>query len=113
MTFKSFSRLPLLLRSTALLALVALIALGVAAGPNLVNAQEETAWAIGDYLVVNTDALNLRDDASTGGSVLAVLETGATAIITDGPVSADGYTWYYITSDAGDGWVAGELLAPA
>jgi uncharacterized protein YgiM (DUF1202 family) len=76
-----------------------------------VTVASDLGLEIGASVYVDTDGLNLRDDAGTSGSVLAVFETGAAATILDGPVSADGYTWYYVTSDAGDGWVAGDYLA--
>ena len=81
-----FTRYSLLVRSTAVLAVVALIALGVAAGPRLVDAQNDTSWAIGDSLVVNTDALNLRSDATTDADVIAVLATGDAVTITGNPI---------------------------
>ena len=40
-----------------------------------------------------------------------VLDTGASATIVDGPVDADGYSWYEVSTAAGDGWVDGEYLA--
>ncbi len=69
--------------------------------------------AIGDAAVVADGRLNVRSDATVGGDILAVLETGATGTILDGPIVADGYSWYQIETDAGTGWVAGEFLALA
>lgn len=76
-----------------------------------VTLSSDLGFSSGDAVYVNTDALNLRADATVDGEVLAVLETGAAGTIADGPVSADGYTWYYVSTDAGSGWVAGEYLA--
>jgi uncharacterized protein YgiM (DUF1202 family) len=101
----------MLIRSTAVLAVVALIALGIAAGPHLAGAQDDTAWAVGDSLVVDTDALSLRSDASIDADVLAVLETGAAVAITGDAVTVGGYDWYPVDTDSGSGYVAGEFLS--
>lgn len=70
-----------------------------------------TAFAIGDAATVATDALNLRDDATIGGNVVATLDTGAAATSLDGPLTVDGYAWWQVSTDAGTGWVDGEYLA--
>lgn len=108
-----FGSAQILIRTTAVLAVVALVALGVAAGPRLVGAQDATGFVAGDALVVNTDALNLRADAALDAEVIAVLATGAAVSVVDGPISADGYSWYQVETDAGSGWVAGEFLGTA
>lgn len=99
-----------LLRSTALLALVAIAAFGFVAGPNLVGAQDASGYVAGDALVVNTDALNLRADATVDAEIIATLETGAAVTIVAGPYDADDYVWYQVDTDAGSGYVAGEFL---
>jgi len=99
-----------LIRSAAGLAIVASVAFGVAAGPSLVTAQTAASASIGDSLVVNTDALNLRETASASGIIDAVLYTGDAVTIVDGPVSADGYDWYQVSTADGTGWVDGEYL---
>jgi N-acetylmuramoyl-L-alanine amidase len=74
-------------------------------GPN-------AAFGIGETVVVNGDELNLRSEPSLNGSVVAQLPLGKEAVITGGPVEADGYSWYQITLTGThpDGWVAGEHL---
>ncbi|MCC6791760.1 MAG: SH3 domain-containing protein, partial [Thermomicrobiales bacterium] len=63
--------------------------------------------------------LNYRTDPSTGGDVIEVLADGTEGAILDGPVYADGYTWYqlgvpgYGPDGETPGWVAGEYLAQA
>lgn len=75
-------------------------------------------FEIGD-LVVTTTALNYRTEPSLDAAVVKVLSTGTQGGILDGPVSADGYTWYqlglpgYGPDGATPGWVAGEFLTPA
>jgi uncharacterized protein YgiM (DUF1202 family) len=100
-----------LLGSAAMLALVAAVAFGFMAGPSLVTAQSATTFAAGDALVVNTDALNLRAGASISDAVDAVLYTGDAVTVVSGPVSADGYNWYQVSTASGTGYVDGEYLA--
>jgi uncharacterized protein YraI len=75
--------------------------------------QSTGSFSAGDDVVVNTDALNLRSRASLSGSVRAVLLTGEELTIEDGPVEADGFTWYEVDGARGSGWVAGEYLIRA
>jgi len=69
-------------------------------------------FGIGETVVVNGDELNLRSEPSLSGTVVAQLPLGKEAVITGGPVEADGYSWYQITLTGThpDGWVAGEHL---
>lgn len=70
------------------------------------------ALEVGAAALDNTDALYLRDDATVAGSVLATLATGDTMTVVDGPVVADGYTWFQLEAAVGTaGWVVGEFLA--
>lgn len=69
------------------------------------------AFAAGDAVVVADGPLNLREAAGTDADVVAEIDTGAPLEITDGPVSADDYSWYEVTTaDDESGWVAGEFL---
>ena len=69
-------------------------------------------FLVGDEAVVNTDAVNVRDDATLSGTTLATLVTGDTMTVLDGAVSADGYTWFEVeVADGTTGWVVGEYLA--
>jgi Bacterial SH3 domain len=69
----------------------------------------------GEPVVVDAggDGLYLRADATLNAGVIAVLTDGTGATVVDGPISADGYTWYQVDVDADGttGWVAGEYLA--
>lgn len=65
---------------------------------------------IGDLVMVDTDALNIRDDAGLDANVLDTLTYGFTASVIAGPIYADGYTWYEISTSAITGWVAGGYL---
>jgi uncharacterized protein YgiM (DUF1202 family) len=68
---------------------------------------------VGDEIVVDTDSLNMRRDAGVKGSVMAVLWHGVTGTVIDPAVTRDGYTWYRIETDEGDGWVVETFLADA
>lgn len=67
-------------------------------------------FAVGALVYVTTDALNLRAEASAAGEVLAVLLTGESARIVEGPVTQDGTVWYRIESPRGTGWSAAQYL---
>ena len=61
--------------------------------------------------VRTTASLNVRATASTSGTLLGSQPTGATGTITQGPTTADGYTWWYVDyANAPDGWSAGNWL---
>jgi uncharacterized protein YgiM (DUF1202 family) len=70
-------------------------------------------FSIGDQVMVNTDALNLRSGQGTDADVVDVLPYGTMVIITGLPAtgSDDGYDWYQVGVHAGEsGWVVGEYL---
>jgi uncharacterized protein YgiM (DUF1202 family) len=71
-------------------------------------------FAPGDELVADTDALNLRNGPSTDSDVIAVMPTGTSMTVTDGPRNRGGYVWYKVrTSDYGTGWCVDAYLARA
>jgi uncharacterized protein YgiM (DUF1202 family) len=85
------------------------LGIGWAAGEFLVEASD--AIEVGDTVSVVDGNLNLRDDAGLDAEVIDVLPDGTQLEVTDGPVSADGYTWFEVANDDfGPGWVAGEFL---
>lgn len=68
-------------------------------------------FAIGDAIRVSVEDLNFRADAGLDAEVLDTLDLDALFLVQDGPVSADGYTWYQVFNYYyGEGWVAGELM---
>jgi N-acetylmuramoyl-L-alanine amidase len=73
------------------------------------------SFAIGDTVYVDTDVLNVRSGPGTGYAVIDSLSTGDQGEVIDGPVNADGYTWYEVNYSFGgySGWVAGEFLSYA
>lgn len=55
--------------------------------------------------VTAPNGLNLRAAATTGGNLIVQLATGQVVTILDGPISADGYTWWRLDDGAGNvGW---------
>jgi uncharacterized protein YgiM (DUF1202 family) len=71
-----------------------------------------TGFDIGDSAVVDTPRLNFRAGPGLDYDVIEVITGGASVVITDGPVSADGYHWYELELENGDtGWSIGEGLA--
>lgn len=83
---------------------------GWVAGELLSLVSGPPAIEIGDLVMVATDELNIRSDAGLDSDLLDTLTNGFTASVIDGPVSADGFTWYEIETDAITGWVAGGYL---
>lgn len=69
-------------------------------------------FAIGDIVAVDSVNLNVRSGPGTGYAVIDTLYAGDQSVVLDGPVSADGYTWYQVSYSYGGytGWVAGEFL---
>ena len=67
-----------------------------------------------DVVRVIDGELNLRASAGLGAEIIAILPDGAWVEILDGPVDADGYAWYRVSSSRfGTGWCAGRYLAPS
>jgi uncharacterized protein YgiM (DUF1202 family) len=62
------------------------------------------AFEIGDVVEVTTDVLNLRSSPSLSGSVLGQMPNGTQGTVTDGPETANGYTWWQLDTSYGTGW---------
>lgn len=62
--------------------------------------------------VVNTDGLALRARASPSqqSEIVARFSAGSRLTIVEGPVEADGYVWWRVHADAGEGWCAAAFL---
>jgi len=56
------------------------------------------------------DCLNFRDEPSTSAEALSCQLDGTRGEVLDGPVEADGITWWELE---GLGWASAEFLAPA
>jgi uncharacterized protein YgiM (DUF1202 family) len=102
----------LLVRSMAVIAITLTFTAGIfsAAIPRVAA---ESSIAAGQAVMVVDGSLNLRANPTTSAAILRVFPDGFTMTVTDGPVAADGYTWYQVAfheGSTGDGWVAGEYL---
>jgi uncharacterized protein YgiM (DUF1202 family) len=88
---------------------------GWVAGDYLTLESTGGGFAIGDLVVVDSGPLNVRSGPGTGYAVIDSLSTGDQGEVIDGPVNADGYTWYEVNYSYGgySGWVAGEFLSYA
>jgi hypothetical protein len=56
------------------------------------------------------DCLHVHDQPAIAAPVSACIPDGTTAIVAEGPVQADGYTWWWLN---GLGWVAADYLLPS
>lgn len=70
-----------------------------------------TGWFRGTPVHVTSDGVNLRSGPGLGNAVVGNFSTGTNGIIQDGPRSADGYSWYNLTIDGINGWMAADFLA--
>jgi hypothetical protein len=67
-------------------------------------------WAAGAY-VRTTAVLNIRSTPSITSSRLGRQPVGSQGTVLEGPVVADGFSWYKVDYDTGpDGWSAGSYL---
>jgi uncharacterized protein YraI len=76
---------------------------------------QESDYAIGASVAVASETLTYRAAPSVDAAALLVLMQGERGTITAGPVIADGYTWYELSTvdySGTPGWVAGEFLTP-
>ncbi len=74
--------------------------------------EADAGFSVGDGVRVAVDGMNLRADAGLDADVLDTMDIDSLLLVEDGPVVADGYTWYQVFNYYyGTGWVAGELLA--
>ena len=86
---------------------------GWVAGDFLSLASTGGGFAVGDIVAVDSARLNVRSGPGTGYAIIDTLNSGDQGVVLDGPVSADGYTWYQVNYSFGGytGWVAGEFLS--
>ncbi len=74
----------------------------------------EGGFYLNDYATVEDGPLNLRSTASSSGTILTSLPTGASIFINSvTPVYANGQTWFNVSYNSFTGWAAGSYLAPA
>lgn len=81
--------------------------------PAAEEAVEPGVLAVGGAAMVTDDGVNVRGNPTTTAEVLTSLSAGQQVTILDGPVEADGFTWWEVAvSDDSQGWVAGDFLEP-
>ncbi len=70
--------------------------------------------SVGLVVYTNDDYVRMRAEATTSGEVIEELRTGTELTIMDGPVTADGYEWWQVTTASGaTGWVVDTFLSLA
>ncbi|HEX3049218.1 MAG TPA: SH3 domain-containing protein, partial [Aggregatilineaceae bacterium] len=59
--------------------------------------------------VIHNDTLNVRGEATLNGEILEKLDDGAVVTLIEGPVAAEGYSWWRVrTADGVEGWAVEE-----
>ena len=69
------------------------------------------AFAIGESLFVKEDMINLRDQPTLRGTIVGSVNFMNEVSIVDGPMPANGYTWYKVQADAVTGWITERYIA--
>lgn len=70
-----------------------------------------SVFSQGQKLIVESGPLNMRSAPGLAFAVLAELEAGAEVTVLEGPVAAEGFTWYRASGpEGGPGWVAVDFL---
>ena len=67
-------------------------------------------FAIGDAVRVANGRQNLRVAPGLDADVRRVMWNNEVLLVREGPVAANGYTWYRVWNYGGEGWAAGEFL---
>jgi uncharacterized protein YgiM (DUF1202 family) len=56
--------------------------------------------------VINNDTLNVRESPALSAAILEKLPDGVAITLLEGPLDAEGYTWWRIATPGGiEGWV--------
>ncbi len=66
--------------------------------------------SVGDTVGLTTDGINVRSGTSLSDKVIKILLAGDVAAVLDGPRQAEGYTWFKLATDLGDGWAVDQYL---
>ncbi|MEK7638759.1 MAG: SBBP repeat-containing protein [Patescibacteria group bacterium] len=83
----------------------------LASASTVVTPTAASTFTQNSRVVVALGPLNVRSSAS--GSVTGTQATGASGTLVEGPVTANGYTWWKVDYDTGsDGWSAATFLKP-
>lgn len=68
-------------------------------------------FAIGDSLFVREDMVNLRSEPSLRGTIVGQVHFMNDATVLDGPMPANGYTWYQVETAVATGWITERHIA--
>jgi hypothetical protein len=60
----------------------------------------------------NGSTLRSRDVPGLSGTIVTNFEPGALLQVLDGPVDADGYTWWKVSNGIDTGWSAADFMSP-
>jgi spore germination protein YaaH len=82
------------------------------AWPGVTRSAPGASLAVGGFGIVRIDGLSARTAPTTAAERIGTVSTGNLLAITDGPVQADGYTWYQIKG-ALKGWPASVVTFPS
>ena len=97
--------------SPALPTLASVTATPTAAAPTV--GTSTGALGVGDRVTTlnpTGDSISLRVTPSMIAVRLATVPNGSSALITRGPATAEGYTWYEIETSEGTGWTRSDFL---
>ena len=87
---------------------------GWAVGVYLAARGSGVVFAVGDTVVVDTNAVVLRSGPGRAYRDLVAVPRGKELTVTDPPIRADSHDWYGVQNkDYGTGWAAGTYLSPA
>lgn len=78
------------------------------------TAQPMGAIAIGARVKVRTDGAQLMGRSAPGRDkeVTARFDNGSELTVVEGPLTADGFTWWQVQGETGSGWSAADFLIP-
>lgn len=68
-------------------------------------------FAVGDALVVREDMVNIRQEPSLRGGIVATIPFMTAATVVGGPMPANGYTWYQVQTEYGTGWCVENMIS--
>lgn len=74
------------------------------------SATDDETFADGDAVVANDDNVRVRDEASTGGTIIDAYPSGTEFVITGASEEADGFVWYPVEL-ADDETITGFIVA--
>lgn len=104
----------LVLAPASALAQVPTTSTGMVPLPEYASSEAFTVrFSLGDKVRVADGPLRERARPTTSSDIIGTQNVGATGVLRDGAVQADGHVWWFVDYDSGpDGWSAEEFFAP-